>query len=92
MNIHTKHPLLKILTAIFLIGALAFAVGHTVAHVEHDIHCVVCAWVYGLAGLMSLSVIPRLRYDTRYYYLSIYTFSFSTCFLLPLGRSPPVVS
>jgi len=92
MNIHTKHPLIKILTAILLIGALAFAVGHTVAHADHDIQCVVCVWMSGLVGLMSLFVIPYLRYGAKYYYLSIHNFSFSLCCFLPLGRSPPVVS
>ena len=87
-----KHPLVKTLIAILFIGAFALAFGHAFDHVEHDIHCLVCHWVYSFSGLISAILISGALYACYFFALPYFTFLFHQFFLSPQGRSPPVVS
>ena len=91
MNLYLRHPLVKRLIALLFIGAFALAFGHAVDHVDHDIHCLVCYWVYSFCGLISAIVIFRALYVYWFYFLSNATLLSYQFFLLPQGRSPPVV-
>ncbi len=87
-----KHPLVKTLIAILFLGAFALAFGHAFDHVEHDIHCLVCHWVYGFSGLISAIVAFSVLYVYWFYFLLNATLLPHQFFLSPQGRSPPVVS
>lgn len=91
MNLHTKHPLIKTLIAVLLVGAFVFAFGHAVEHVEHDIHCLVCHWVYSFSGLISAIVVFGALYVCCFFALPTPAFLSHQFFLSPQGRSPPVV-
>ena len=91
MNLHTTHPLVKALIAILLVGAFVFAFGHAVEHVEHDIHCLVCHWVYSFSGLISAIAAFGVLYACCFSILRNPTFLSHQFFLSPQGRSPPVV-
>ncbi len=92
MNLHTKHPLVKALIAVLLVGAFAFGFGHVVDHVEHDIHCLVCHWVYGFLGLISAIVVFGALYACCFFASPNALFLSHQFFLSPQGRSPPAVS
>lgn len=92
MNLYTKHPLIKTLIAILLVGAFAFVFGHAVDHVEHEIHCVICHWVYSFGGLISAIIALGVLYACCFSALPNATFLSHQLFLSPQGRSPPVVS
>ena len=87
-----KHPFIKTLIAILFIGAFALAFGHAFDHVEHDIHCLVCHWVYSFLGLISAIAAFGALYVYWFYFSSHPTFLSHQFFLLPQGRSPPAVS
>lgn len=87
-----KHPLIKTLIAILFLGAFALAFGHAFDHVEHDIHCLVCHWVYSFGGLISVIVAFGALYVCWFSFLPNATFLSHQFFLSPQGRSPPVVS
>ena len=87
-----KYPLVKTLIAILFIGAFALAFGHAFDHVEHDIHCLVCHWVYSFGGLISAIVVFSVLYVYWFYFLPNTTLLSHQFFLAPQGRSPPVVS
>ncbi len=91
MNLHTKPPFVKALIAVLLVGAFVFAFGHAVEHVEHDIHCLVCHWVYGFGGLISAIVVFGALYAYRFSFLPNFILVSHQFFLSPQGRSPPVV-
>ncbi len=90
MNLN--QPLIKTLIAILFIGAFALAFGHAFDHVEHDIHCLVCHWVYGFGGLISAIVALGALYVYWFSFFSHSTLLSHQFFLSPQGRSPPVVS
>jgi len=91
MNLHTKYPLVKTLIAVLFLGAFALAFGHAFDHVEHDIHCLVCHWVYSFSGLISAIIAFGALYVYWFYFFSNPTFLSHQFFLAPQGRSPPVV-
>lgn len=92
MNFHTKHPLVKALIAVLIVGAFAFAVGHALDHGMHEIHCAICHWVYGGFCLISAAVALGALYAHCFVYWSNPTFFPHQFFLAPKGRSPPAVS
>ena len=87
-----RHPLTKTLTALLLLGAFAFAYGHTLDHVEHSIDCLVCDWIYGVYGLLgalaALGILSARSLSSR----SNRAVLSHPFFLSPQGRSPPAVS
>ncbi len=87
-----KHPLIKTLIAILFIGAFALAFGHAFDHVDHDIHCLVCHWVYGFLGLISAIVVFGVLYACCFFVSPNVILVSHQFFLSPQGRSPPVVS
>ena len=91
MSLHTKHPFVRALIAVLLVGAFVFAFGHAVEHVEHDIHCLVCHWVYSFLGLISAVVAFGVLYACCFSALPHPAFLSHQFFLSPQGRSPPVV-
>ena len=98
MNLYTRHPLVKTLIVILLVGAFALAFGHAVDHVEHDTHCVehdthclVCHWVYSFSGLISAVLISGVLYACYFFSLPDATFLSHQFFLSPQSRAPPVV-
>lgn len=88
----SREKLDKTLIAILFIGAFVFAFGHAVEHVEHDIHCLVCHWVYSFCGLISAIVVFGVLYACCFAILPHLIFLSHQFFLAPQGRSPPVVS
>ena len=91
MNLYLRSPLVKRLIAILFIGAFAFAFGHAVEHVEHDIHCLVCHWVFSFSGLISAVLTSGALYACYFFALPHPTFLSHQFFLSPQIRSPPVV-
>ncbi len=92
MNFYTRHPLVKTLIVILLVGAFAFAFGHAVDHVEHDTHCLVCYWIYSFSGLISAVLTSGVLYACYFFAspkatLLSHQFPFSH-----QSRSPPVFS
>ena len=91
MNLYTRHPLVKTLIAILLVGAFSLAFGHVVEHIEHETHCLVCHWVYSFSGLISAIVILSALYACCFFALPHPTFLSRQFSLSPQSRSPPVV-
>ena len=73
MNFHTKHPLVKALIAVLLVGAFACAVGHMLDHGMHEDHCAICHWVYGGTYLVSAAVALGALYVHCFLFWSINT-------------------
>lgn len=92
MNFHTKHPLVKALIAVLLVGTFAFAVGHVLDHCMHEGHCAICHWVYSGTYLVSAAVALGALYVLCFLFWSNPTFFSHQFFLAPKGRSPPAVS
>lgn len=94
MNFHAKHPLVKALIAVLIVGAFAFAIGHAVDHETHENHCAcaICHWVYGGVYIVSAAAALGALYARRFLFWSNPTFFFHLFFLAPRGRSPPAIS
>ena len=87
----TRHPLTKTLTVLLLVGAFAFAYGHTLDHVAHGTDCLVCDWihgVFGLLGVVAASAVLSVRSFSSRSNRALLSHPF---FLSPQGRSPPAV-
>ena len=92
MNFHAKHPLVKALITVLLIGAFAFVVGHAVDHGTHEDHCAICLWVYGGVYIVCVATAIGVLCARPFLFLSNPTFFSHLFFLAPKGRSPPAVS